>query len=441
MRDQRIRDPVHNLIKFSGNRGEDKVLWRLIQEPAFQRLRRIKQLGLSEIVYPGAGHSRLSHSLGAMQMARRMLEVLEKNDQIGKSENHTLWRSATLCAALLHDVGHGPLSHVFEELSRKAGIEIDHEDWTREIIESEPICTQLTRHHADLPAHVASFFKKESGYTPYTSIVTSQLDADRLDFLMRDSHFTGIRFVAIDLDWLFDCLTIRQVPIEIGSEAQEYVFVVSPKGIPILTAYALAYSEMYNRVYFHKTTRAAQFMVQDILNEVIGDITYLSSMPEHDNLVNYMKKKPKPDLAAYLKLDDFAIWQSIGFVAESQFGAASVLAKRLLNRDLYKCFEPPVPFSGPPLKGRITNFIQGLQKKGLKFHLDRTPPKGLKQFDIEGPTSFKNIYVWDEASEEPRPLFLMSPAVAKMMGSSPIRFYFVTKFERDEARKLWTHES
>ncbi len=96
VRDQRIRDPIHNLIKFSANKAEDQVLWSLIQKPAFQRLRRIKQLGLSEIVYPGAAHTRLSHSLGTMQMARRMLEVLERNDEIGNADDHELWRCATL---------------------------------------------------------------------------------------------------------------------------------------------------------------------------------------------------------------------------------------------------------------------------------------------------------------------------------------------------------
>lgn len=441
MRDQRIRDPIHNLIKFSANKAEDQVLWSLIQKPAFQRLRRIKQLGLSEIVYPGAAHTRLSHSLGTMQMARRMLEVLERNDEIGNADDHELWRCATLCAALLHDIGHGPLSHVFEELSRKVGIDIDHEDWTRIIVESEEISAELANYHDDLPAHVSSFFKKESGYSPYTSIVNSQLDADRLDFLIRDRYFTGIQFVAIDLDWLFDCLTIKQVPIEIGSEAQEYVFVTSPKGASVLTAYAHAYAEMYTRVYFHKTTRASQYMVQDILNKVFGSPEYLSLMPEHDSLANYLRKKPDPDLAAYLKLDDLALWQSIRFVAQSEFGESSILANRLLNRDLYKCFEPPIPSSGPPPKGRINEYIQTLRAHGLYLHLDRTPPKGLKQFDVEGEASFKNIFVWDETVQEPRPLSFMSPPVAHMAGLSPIRFYFATESERDKAREIWRHES
>src|SRR5262245_44422644 len=113
-RDQRIRDPIYNLVKFSINDRYDHALWTLLQVPAVQRLRRIKQLGFSEFVYPGATHTRFSHVLGAMQMARQMLEVFERNRALPQDGDHKKMRAATLAAVLLHDVGHGPYSHVFE---------------------------------------------------------------------------------------------------------------------------------------------------------------------------------------------------------------------------------------------------------------------------------------------------------------------------------------
>lgn len=122
MDDQRIRDPVHNLIKFSSSNKDDEVLWGLLQSRPLQRLRRIKQLGFSDFVYPGASHTRLSHALGVMQMARRMLDVLTRNQVIRKDADFASWQKATLCAALVHDVGHGPFSHVFEAVSEKLGI-------------------------------------------------------------------------------------------------------------------------------------------------------------------------------------------------------------------------------------------------------------------------------------------------------------------------------
>lgn len=139
-RDQRIRDPVHDLIKFSQTDPDDKILWDLLQTFPLQRLRRIKQLGFSDFVYPGASHSRLSHSIGAMQMARRMLVVLERNNEINpRSRDHRVWRRATVCAALLHDVGHGPFSHVFEEISDECGISEQHVAYTLRIIQETEV--------------------------------------------------------------------------------------------------------------------------------------------------------------------------------------------------------------------------------------------------------------------------------------------------------------
>ena len=130
--EERIRCPVHDLISFKKSSNEDVLLWGLLQTPAVQRLRRIKQLGFSEFVYPGATHSRISHVLGAMQMARRMLDVFEKNDVFQDVKNLPHERTATLAAALLHDIGHGPYSHVFEEICDALSLEKSHETYTLE---------------------------------------------------------------------------------------------------------------------------------------------------------------------------------------------------------------------------------------------------------------------------------------------------------------------
>src|SRR5215469_10249200 len=162
MRDQRVRDPIHNLIKFSSNSPIDCVLWEIIQRPEFQRLRRIRQLGLSEYLYPGSTHTRLSHAIGAMEMARRMLDVLRRNRQLpGLKES--IEEQATLCAALLHDVGHGPLSHVFEEASKTCGIKIPHEDWTRRIIAESSISEVLKMYDPSLLTKTERFFVSEPG--------------------------------------------------------------------------------------------------------------------------------------------------------------------------------------------------------------------------------------------------------------------------------------
>ncbi|MGD9542606.1 MAG: HD domain-containing protein [Methylocystis sp.] len=197
---QRIRDPIHNLISFSG--ADDQLLCSLIESRPVQRLRRIKQLGFSEFVYPGATHTRFSHVLGAMQMARRMLTAFERSHAIEIEEDHGSKRRATIAAALLHDVGHGPYSHVFEELCGEFGVGKEHEEWTLEIIERTEIADVLKKF--GLYDEVKCFFASEKLYTPYSAIISSQMDCDRLDFLCRDRYFCGLRSSFIDLEWLFD---------------------------------------------------------------------------------------------------------------------------------------------------------------------------------------------------------------------------------------------
>jgi HD superfamily phosphohydrolase len=245
MKDQRIRDPIHNLIAFSSKRPDDPLLWDLVQSAPIQRLRRIKQLGFSEFVYPGATHSRFSHVLGAMQMARRMLDVFERNDIFPKRD-HVRRRRETLAAALLHDVGHGPYSHVFEDVAGELEQAQSHEGYTRQIIEQTEVKAILRKH--GVYEGTRRFFTGEAGSDPYSRIISSQMDCDRLDFLVRDRYYTGIRSAAIDLAWLFDSLRIEEVPIDPVRQLRAYSFVVLPKGLSVVEEFVFAYMKMYENV-------------------------------------------------------------------------------------------------------------------------------------------------------------------------------------------------
>ncbi|MGO9847664.1 MAG: HD domain-containing protein [Methylocella sp.] len=240
---------------------------RAAHSPCFRIVRRIKQLGFSEFVYPGATHSRFSHVLGAMHMARRMLDVFERNSVFPKRD-HLLLRRATLAAALLHDVGHGPYSHVFEEVTAGLGQQQNYESYTAQIIEETNIKSILRKH--GIFDETRQFFTAEAGSDPYTRIISSQLDCDRLDFLVRDRYYAGLRSATIDLAWLFDSLRIEEVPIDPIRQLKGYSFVVLPKGISVVEEFVLAYMKMYQNVYFHKTTRAVQFMVSDIMSMAVS---------------------------------------------------------------------------------------------------------------------------------------------------------------------------
>ena len=230
---QRIRDPIHNLSAFSERSDEDCLLWSLIGTRPIQRLRRIKQLGFSEFVYPGATHSCFSHVLGAMQTARRMLAVFERNSFFDASMgDHRLNRTATLAAALLHDIGHGPYSHVFEEPASSLKIEKAREEYTRELIKQSEIKEILEISGAY--KETLSFFQSDKTFTPYSTIISSQMDCDRLDFLSRDRYFCGLKSSYIDFEWLFDSLLIEEVVTDIEDDIEQFSFVVNEKGLRVV---------------------------------------------------------------------------------------------------------------------------------------------------------------------------------------------------------------
>jgi len=430
MKDQRIRDPIHNLIAFSAKSADDQALWELLQTSPIQRLRRIKQLGFSEFVYPGATHSRFSHVLGAMHMARRMLDVFERNSVFPKRE-HLLLRRATLAAALLHDVGHGPYSHVFEEVTAGLGQQQSHESYTEQIIEETNIRSILRKH--GIFDETKRFFASEAGSDPYTRIISSQLDCDRLDFLVRDRYYAGLRSATIDLAWLFDSLRIEEVPIDPIRQLKAYSFVVLPKGISVVEEFVLAYMKMYQNVYFHKTTRAVQYMVADIISMAVSkDLRSNKKIKVHP-IVRYLSDKRQRTLDNYLCLDDSSVISLLRDLADQKLGDVSVLARRYFARDTYKCMELPTYSSGEIRKGISSKFIDRLKNSNIEFFDDRLPVKDYKQYDVMDENFLKNILVKRDSEYEP---LGWSSEIVKNPPAKKMRIYFKTEQGRDRATKI-----
>ncbi|NBO94060.1 MAG: HD domain-containing protein, partial [Planctomycetia bacterium] len=207
-----FRDPVHNLIAFEDT-PIDRLLLDLINTREVQRLRRIKQMGVSELVFPGANHSRFAHSLGVLHTARMFLDQLQRCQGQSLPDEQ---QSLVLCAALLHDVGHGPFSHVFEQVTGRA-----HEAYTLAIIQDPETQVHqcLRAYDRQIPEKLALFFDDETedeGKMPayLKRIVSGQLDADRCDYLLRDSHATGTNYGNFDLAWML--AQLRPDPVRKG---------------------------------------------------------------------------------------------------------------------------------------------------------------------------------------------------------------------------------
>lgn len=336
---QRIRDPVHDLIEFNTDPFETKC-WNLVKTPAFQRLRRIKQLGFSELTFPGATHSRLAHSLGVFNTARQLTAVVRR---IKDSNSDSMGANTAVAAALVHDIGHGPFSHAFENAAAATGLGVDHEEWTVRIILETEIREILDEVAPGFAERVAGVIGADIPLDIYGSIVSSQFDADRLDYMRRDRLMSGSQHAAIDFTWLIANLEIGRVPVGLD---QSYVrraetFVLGPKSVMAGEAYVLGLFHLYPTVYLHKTTRGAEKIFMALLRAVFGAIrngdVAVTCLPENHPIVQFAREPTK--LENYLGLDDAVVLGSLPLLQQSKLEVISKLATRLHERKLYKCID------------------------------------------------------------------------------------------------------
>lgn len=277
-----IRDSIHGNIKVSG------FFIELIETPEIQRLSNIKQLGLAHLVFPGAHHTRLEHSLGTFYMATMLSESLP----LVPDEKTSL-----MCAALLHDIGHGPFSHTLESILRDS-LHVDHVDLTKKLIEGSysifhddeqqlPAFTNyqgireiLERHDIDIDriTQIISGKVKEQIYLG--QLLNSVIDVDQLDYLLRDSHYTGVAYGMIDSQRFFQTIGIYDNRLAINR-----------KGVGAVENVLMARALMYSSVYFHKTVRIGELMLSKAI-EMIHDIDPLPYFKMTDaELVNSLKQK------------------------------------------------------------------------------------------------------------------------------------------------------
>lgn len=337
---QRIRDPLHDLIEFNLDLEWEDVLWRVLQTRPFQRLRRVKQLGFSDMVYPGASHSRFAHSVGVFHTARQLLDVVHRI----KGSRQESREKVALAAALVHDLGHGPFSHAFEKVGERLGLKLaDHEHVSDLLIRDSEVTPILNEMASGFSIDVADMVKKEGKVSVHNAVVSSQFDADRLDYMRRDRMMSGTQHAAIDFAWLMANLDIASVPIGLDDEPLGTIetFVIGPKAIHAAEAYVLGLFQLYPTVYFHKATRGAEKIFTELLVRVVtlvqdGNL-HATGLPVRHPLVRFALDAENLDNA--LCLDDSVVWGSLSLMAEASDGVISEMALRLRDRKIYKCFD------------------------------------------------------------------------------------------------------
>lgn len=317
-----FRDPVHDIISLSVADDCDRMLMALLKSREFQRLRRIRQLGMANMVYPGAEHSRFTHSIGVMHMARRVL------DQVCPEDPGPGLRMTTLAAALLHDVGHGPFSHAIEKVTRT-----HHESISIGLILDPDTEVHAILRDIDpsLPSAVAHMIGPSQPRTFLRDVVSSQLDADRLDYILRDGLATGVKIGVYDVERILSTLEATPEHLVISLRAKEAV-----------EGYLMARFHMFKQVYLHKAVRSAEKMLEAALARAAQLLQAdAQALPLPSPALGTLLRGEPMTPRVFAQLDDTDVWMALKLWSRDQDAILAELCDGLLCRRLFKIIELP----------------------------------------------------------------------------------------------------
>lgn len=454
-RDQRLRDPVHGLITFRADDDLDQLAWSLLDTPEFQRLRRIKQLGVSEFVFPGATHTRFAHSVGVFHTARNLIEIIRREIAgIGQAYEHSRAEVAVI-AALLHDLGHGPFSHTFEGVQKARGVAKRHELWTADIVRyGSGVAPLLASYRATgkFGEEIAAMLEAEDPVDLYHAVVSSSFDADRLDYLRRDRLMTGTQAGAIDFDWLMEHVRVREVELEAADLDDEQedeptrvpTFCLDRKALPAAEQFLLARYTLNEQVYLHKTTRCVERLIGELLGRVAelarsGEADPVQAGLSPDHPVWRFFGTASPNLAEYLALDDAIVMASFEPMSRASDPIVAGLALRLRERRLYKTLDLR---SFGEDSGRQNSRARAIDKaivaKEFTGRVDKD--EGAKvgiytQIGGDDERTHKKLHVLDAGV--PREITQLSPLIAALPKSQQFtRYFFENESDRQTAKRI-----
>ncbi|HLL71250.1 MAG TPA: HD domain-containing protein, partial [Pyrinomonadaceae bacterium] len=327
MSERIYRDPVHNIIRLRTDTREGQLLVHLIDAPEFQRLRRIKQLGLALYTYQGAEHSRFAHSLGVLHLITRVLDRLGENYHIDEED-----RAAARAAALLHDIGHGSFSHVMENV-----LGFHHEAWTvRAVLSEETEINQVLRDFSPaLPRRVADIIEGTFQPAFLAQLVSSQLDVDRMDYLLRDSLMTGAKYGIYDLEWIINALAV--------DEENDRIYVAA-RGLYAVEEYLQARYYMFRQVYFHRTLRSAEAVLRSVLRRALelvaaGEEVWCAPGTAFEKVL----RRQALTLEDHLEMDDSDVLFHLKQWRRAKDTVLNDLSRRFVGRRLFKAIDLDMP--------------------------------------------------------------------------------------------------
>ena len=321
------RDPVHNIIRLRTDTEEGRLMVRLVDSEEFQRLRRIKQLGLALYTYQGAEHSRFTHSIGVLHLITRVLDKLAEKHNIKQED-----RTAIRAAALLHDIGHGAFSHVMEK-----ALGFHHENFTiASVLSDETEVGKALREYSDeLPERVASVIGGKFQPSALAQLVSSQLDVDRMDYLLRDSLMTGAKYGLYDLEWIINALAI--------DEERDRIYVTA-RGLYAVEEYLQARYYMFRQVYFHRTLRSAEAVLRSVLKRALELFAEGKNVWHAPNTAfEKVLRSEKLTLKHHLEIDDSDVLFHLKQWRNSDDEILHDLCNRFVGRRLFKAIDLDMP--------------------------------------------------------------------------------------------------
>lgn len=341
-----FRDPIYGIIKF--DKIKEGVLLDLIDSPEFQRLKRIRQLGFCHYTYPSAIHGRFTHSIGVCHLVGIILQnlnfaipiTIEDEDGTHKL-NKDQFTLLMKIAALLHDVGHGPFSHAFEKVNNvkhdilSAKIITDSSTTINKLlsnISTEQFDGNLIKWIVDLINGTFSEYSlKWAG-----DLISSQFDADRIDYLLRDSYMCGVKYVRFDWEWLVNNMEIADV--QTNNKVEQCLLINASKGIHSLESFLISRFHMYEQVYYHKTINGIDVLANKFFKrfkELIDNNKIDESIECAEYLISFLKDNS--DIKSYLKLDDFYMITLMNVFSEKcTDDILKYISNCFINRTFYK---------------------------------------------------------------------------------------------------------
>jgi len=365
-----FHDPIHKEIVFDSEKPEELMIMELIDTIAFQRLRRIKQLGAASLLFHGAESSRFTHSIGVFCIARKIFKRLNESKPTFCENKFVLYG-----ASLLHDLGHGPLSHTSEAI-----FDHNHEQWSQRLVKNySPINAILKKYDNELPKQIGELFESKQLFAkPLKTLISSEIDCDRLDYLLRDSYNTGTKYGLVDLERIISALTF----------SPDGNIAVKPKGIIAIEHFLVLRNLMYRTIYNHRINEISTWILEKIIYKIKDNFEKKIWLDK--SLQKWIFSPEKVDFDDFIRNDDVTFFYHLIRWKDESFEPLSTLCKMFIDRDLLKASD--ISFLNKIDRLEILAFARKLCEAN---NYDAEIFCGIKERSFKGFDSTKALKIWD----------------------------------------------